>query len=297
MNRLRPFTLHLPTSVAEAVQVLAAADGSARLLAGGTDLLIDMKLGRARPHALVNLKRIPGLDRIEAVEGGTRIGALARVSAIEASPLVRERFPALWQASRSLATLPVRNLATIGGNLGRGSPASDVAPPLIVHGALVEIEGPAGRRSVPIEAFHLGPGATCLVAGEIITAVFLPDPSPRAGSAFRKLGKRGGGWDIALVGVAAGVVLGEAGQLVDACIALASVAPTPLRVREAEAALRGRPPSEENLAEAARIAAAEARPISDVRASAAYRRSLTRVLVMRTLLNAVAVARQGAQLR
>jgi len=294
VNRLRPFTLHQPTSVEEAVQLLVGAGGAARLLAGGTDLLIDMKLGRARPAELVNLKRIGGLDRIEPFAGGTRIGALVRVSAIASSALVRERYPALWQASSHLASQPVRHLATIGGNLGRGSPAGDMTPPLIVHGAVVEAAGPAGTRSMPIEDLHVGPGVTCLAAGEIITAVVLPDPLPGAGSAYRKLGKRGGGWDIALAGVAAGVVLGADGEVVDARIALASVAPTTLRARDAEAVLQGGHPTDARLADAAAAAAAEARPISDVRASAAYRRSLVRVLALRTLLDAVAVAHQGA---
>ncbi len=296
MNRLRPFTLHHPTSVEEAVRLLAAAGGSARLLAGGTDLLIDMKMGRARPPELVDLKRIRGLDTIEPVAGGARIGALTRVSAIASSTLVKERFPALWQASCHLASLPVRNLATIGGNLGRGSPAGDMTPPLIVHGAVVEVTGPAGSRSLPIEDLHVGPGVTCLAADEIITAIVLPEPGPGAGSGYRKLGKRGGGWDIALVGVAAGIVLDAAGDVVDARIALASVAPTTLRARGAEAVLRGAAPTAERVAAAAAEAAAEARPISDVRADAAYRRSLVRVLAARTLLDAVELARRGAPL-
>ncbi|MDA8237919.1 MAG: xanthine dehydrogenase family protein subunit M [Chloroflexi bacterium] len=294
MNRLRPFVFHQPTTLDEAVRILAAERGAARPLAGGTDLVVDMKLGRARPPVVVNLKRIRGLDRIEPVDGGTRIGALVRIAAIQASAIVRERYPALWRASCTLATPPIRNLATIGGNLGRGSPAGDMAPPLIVHGALVEVEGPGGRRTVPIQDLHLGPGITCLAPGEVITAVVLPAPPPHGGSAFRKLGKRGGGWDIALVGAAAGLVLGGDGAIADARIALASVAPTPFRARAAEAALRGRPPSEEHFARAAGIAAEEARPISDVRASAAYRRSLARVLVLRTLRDAAGLALDAA---
>lgn len=295
MNRLRPFTLHQPTSVEEAVHLLAASGGAARLLAGGTDLLIDMKVGRARPAELVNLKRIGGLDRIEPFAGGTRIGALVRVSAIASSVFVRERYPALLEASSHLASQPVRHLATIGGNLGRGSPAGDMTPPLIVHGAVVEAVGPAGTRSLPIEDLHVGPGTTCLAADEIITAVVLPDPPAGAGSAYRKLGKRGGGWDIALAGVAAGVVLRADGEVADARIALASVAPTTLRARGAEAALLGGPPTEARLADAAAAAAADARPISDIRAGAAYRRSLVRVLALRSLLDAVDRARQGGQ--
>ena len=111
------------------------------------------------------------------------------------SAIVRERHTALWQASRVRASRPVRNLATIGGNLGRASPASDMAPPLMVHGALIHIEGPKGPRVVPVDEFHVGPGISCLAPDEIITAVQLPDSEPRTGTAHRKLGKRGGGWD------------------------------------------------------------------------------------------------------
>jgi carbon-monoxide dehydrogenase medium subunit len=171
-----------------------------------------------------------------------------------------------------------------------------MTPALMVHGAVVEVAGSGGTRSLPIEELHVGPGVTCLAADEIITAIVLPEPGPGSGSAYRKLGKRGGGWDIALVGVAASVALGAAGEIADARIALASVAPTTLRARDAEAALRGAVPTEEHLAAAADAAAAEARPISDLRASAAYRRSLVRVLALRTLLDAVAGARQAEPL-
>ena len=292
MKRLRPFILHQPSSVREAVELLGAGAGEPRVLAGGTDLLVDMKLVRVRPTAVINLKRIDGLDRIEHVEGGIRIGSLARVSALESSPLVRARCGALWQASRVLASRPVRNLATIGGNLGRASPASDLAPPLIVHGATIQVEGLEGKRPVPIEQFHVGPGVSCLAPHEIITSVFLPDSPARTGSAYRKLGKRGGGSDIALVGVAVSVLLDDGGRVADARIALASVAPTPLRARAAEDGLRGRMPSEESLAAAAEAAAEETRPISDVRASSSYRKSLARVLTLRTLRDALSLAQQ-----
>ena len=294
MKRLRPFALYQPTSVREAVELLAAQGGEARVLAGGTDLLVDMKLGRVRPPAVINLKRIKGLDRIDRVEGGIRIGSLVPISAIESSALVQRKHNALWQASRVLATQPVRNLATIGGNLGRASPASDMAPPLIIHGSLIEIEGVKGSRLVPAEAFHSGPGASCLTPDEIITSVLLPEPTGRTGSAYRKLGKRGGGWDIALVGVGVGIRLDKTGEIADARIVLASVGPTPLRALTAEAGLRGAVPTEESLAEAAQTAAAETRPITDLRATASYRRSLARVLTLRTLRDALYLAQREA---
>ncbi|MFH1329237.1 MAG: xanthine dehydrogenase family protein subunit M [Actinomycetota bacterium] len=292
MLRLHPFEFAEPASVVEAVAVLGAANGEARALAGGTDLMVDMKLGRMRPRLLVNLKRIPGLDRIERSEGKTRIGALVPVDAVAASAAVREGHRALWQGAGVLGSPPVRHLATIGGNLGRGSPASDLAPPLVVHGARVLVEGPEGCREIPVEELHAGPGVTRLAPGEIITAVLLPDPPIRTGTAHGKLGKRGGGWDLALVGVSVRLTLAEGGEVADARIALASVGPTVLRAREAESRLRGRIPTEEALAAAAEIAAREARPISDVRASADYRRVLARVLTLRTLTEALGRARE-----
>lgn len=294
MRRLRSFTLEQPASVQEAVQLLVDGGGAARVLAGGTDLIADMKLGRANPPVVVNLKRIEGLDLIESIAEGTRIGALARIGTLEHSPLVQQRHAALWQATRVLASPSVRALATIGGNLGRASPASDTAPPLIVLGARVQVEGSEGSRVVPVDHFHRGPGVSCLAADEIITAVLLPNPAGPAGSAYHKVGRRAGGWDIAVVAVAAAVRLGAAGEVADVRIALASVGPTPLRVPEAEAAILGREPIDRVLAAGAEIAAEEIRPISDVRASASYRRTLARVVTLRTLRDALDRARQEA---
>jgi len=290
VKRLHPFDLAFPASVAEAVALLAAAGGEAGVLAGGTDLLVDMKLGRLRPRLVVDLKRIPRLDRIERVEGGLRIGALARVAALAASAVVQADWRALWQAAGVLGSPPIRHLATIGGNLGRGSPASDLTPPLVVHGARAVAAGPQGEREIPVEDLHPGPGATCLAAGEVITAIVVPDAPARTGSAHLKLGKRAGGWDLALVGVAASLTLGADGAVAAARIALASVGPTVLRARQAEESLRGRAADEAALEVAAEAAAAAARPISDFRATAEYRRELTRVLTLRALRQARAEA-------
>jgi len=290
MKRLRRFSYFEPTSVAEAAGLLAAGAGAALPLAGGTDLLIDMKTAKLRPSTLVNLKRIAGLDTIEAEGRGTRVGALTRIRDLECSPMVQAKHRALSQAAGVLASRPIRMMATIGGNIGRASPASDMAPALIVHRARVVIEGTEGGREVAIEGFYLGPGVTRLADDEIVTSVFLPDPVSGTGTAYLKLGKRGGGSDIALVGVAASVVLGDRGEVADVRIALASVAPTPLQAIAAEQTLRGLIPADAVLAEAADAAAEETTPISDIRASASYRRRLARVLTLRALQEAVRVA-------
>ena len=200
-----------------------------------------------------------------------------------ASPLIRGGCRALDQAAGVLGSPPIRQLATIGGNLGRGSPASDLTPALMVCGATVTVVGPGTEREIPVEDLPIGPGATSLRCGEIITTVLIPDAGPRTGSAHLKLGRRGGGWDLALVGVAASLTLAADGTVAAARIALASVGPTVLRGRGAEGCLQGRVPDEAALEAAAEAAAAEARPISDVRATGDYRRELTRVLALRAL--------------
>jgi carbon-monoxide dehydrogenase medium subunit len=291
MKRLQRFSYTEPTTLAEAVAALAAGGDGARSLAGGTDLVVDMKTERVLPTTVVNLKRIPGLSGIEAVDGGTRIGALTKVTAVERSEVVRRRHPALAQAAAVLATPPIRAVATIGGNIGRASPASDLAPPLIVHRAVATVEGADGRREEPVEGLFAGPGETTLAHHDIITSFFLPLPGPGFGSAHRKIGARGGGTDIAVVGVSAAVAVEDGERVADARIVLASVAPVPMRAAEAESVLKGTTASDEILAAAAEAAAGECRPVTDLRAGARHRTALTRVLTMRALTDALIAAR------
>ncbi len=292
VKRLRHFTYFEPATLEDATETLAAAGNDACALAGGTDLVVDMKTGRMRPATVINLKRIPGLSGIQPDVGGTRIGALTKVTAIELSSLIQDQHPALAEAAAVLASPPVRGLATIGGNIARASPASDLAPPLIVHRAIATIEDRDGSRDQPIEGLFVGPGITTLAVHDIITSIFVPDSAPRSGSAHLKIGTRGSGTDIAMVGASAGVTLDDSGAIEDARIVLASVAPTPMRALEAETSLAGVEPSEEALAAAAEIAAGECRPISDLRASASHRLALARVLTLRVLRAALAVARE-----
>lgn len=287
MKRLRAFDYHEPVSLGEATRILVAARDGARVLAGGTDLVVDMKTGRMRPSTVVNLKRIPGLTGIETATGGSRIGALTKVTAIEASRIVQDRHPGLAQAASVLASPPVRALATIGGNVGRASPASDLGPALIVHQAIATVEGRNGVRDELVEELYVEPGATTLASSDIITSLFLPDPPPGFGSAHVKLGKRGSGTDIALAGASASVVIGERGEIADCRIALASLGPTPFRAVAAEEMLRSEMPTEAVLGAAAESAGGEAQPISDMRASASYRVTLARVLTLRALRGAV----------
>ncbi len=283
MKRLRSFNYHEPDTLAEAIAALEAEGEQARVLAGGTDLIVDMKIERLTPSAVVNLKRIPGLEGIEAVAGGTRIGALTKVIDVEQSPLVQQHHPALAEASSILASPPVRTLATIAGNVGRASPASDLGPALMVHDAIATIEGVDGVREELVEDLYRGPGTTTMASSDIITSFFLPTPPDGFGSAHLKLGKRMSGTDIALAGVSVSVVIGANGAVDDCRIAMASLGPTPFRARAAEDALKGQQPTESAMAGAADVASSEASPIGDIRASASYRTTLARVLTLRAL--------------
>lgn len=291
VKRLRSFNYFEPTSLGEAVRILAEAEPDARVLAGGTDLIVDMKSGRMRPSTVVNLKRIPDLAGIQDADGATCIGALTKVDIVEKSAFVVDRHPALAQAASILASPPVRALATIGGNVARASPASDLGPALIVSSAVATIHGMDGSRDVPVEDLYTGPGATSLARCDLITALTLPARPPGFGSAYVKLGKRGSGTDIALAGASASLVIGDGGELTDCRVALASLGPTPFRAVESESLLRREVLSEELLEAAAAAASGEAKPIGDMRASAAYRKRLARVLTLRALRGAVASAR------
>ena len=287
MKRLREFEYYEPASLDEAVQLLSTAGDGARVLAGGTDLVVDMKTGRMRPSTVVNLKGISGLSGVEDDGGGTRIGALTKVPVLEASPLVQQRHPALAQAASILASPPVRALATIGGNVGRASPASDLGPALIVHDAHATVFGVDGARDERVEDLYVGPGATSLAPSDIITHFSLPKPPPGFGSAHVKLGRRGSGTDIALAGVSVSVVIASAGEIFDCRIALASLGPIPFRALATESLLRSKLPTEALLAAAAESASGEAKPIGDMRASASYRTRLARVLTLRALQGAM----------
>jgi carbon-monoxide dehydrogenase medium subunit len=290
LKRLGDFTYHEPVSLDEAIADLAAAGGGGRVIAGGTDLIVDMKMGRMTPSVVVNIKGIPDLAGIEDTDGGIRIGALTKVTLVGESTLIAARHPAISQAASILASPPVRALATVGGNVGRASPASDLGPALIVSKAVASVVGSDGARDYLVEDLYAGPGATILGDTDIITSFFIPNPPIRFGSAHAKVGKRGSGTDIAVAGVAASIELSEEGNVIDCVIALASLGPTPMRAQTAEAVLRGKTISAELIASAARATGSDARPIGDMRASAGYRTTLAEVLARRVLTAAVASA-------
>lgn len=270
-----------PESVAEAARLLSDYGARARVLAGGTDLLIQMEGGRHHPEALVHLGRIPELRGITGASGGgVRIGAAATLRQVENHPMIVARYPALSQGAREVGSVQIRNLATLAGNVCNASPSADTAPALLAYDAAVELASADGStRTVPLGEFWEGPGRTTLRPGELLTAVLLPPAASETRSFYQKLAVRKA-MDLAMVGIC--VTLTPGGEAPTGVrIALGAVAPVCLRAREAEAAVeRGGAAA---IAEAATLAEAAVSPIDDQRASAAYRREMVRVLTTRAL--------------
>jgi len=292
MKRLKNFSYFEPVTVKEACETLTEEDG-AFPLAGGTDLLVRMKRGEIHPAALVNLKHIQNLKKIKSESGsGTTIGALASISDIQGSPVIQAKHPLLVQAAGVVGAQSIRNLATIGGNIGRASPASDMSPSLMILKARIIAAGPKGKREVGMNQIFAGPGKTTLSNAEFITTFYIPEPSPHTGTAYLKLGRRTGGGDCALVGVATLLTM-ENDEAQDVGIALSSVGPKPMRARKAEEVVMSGPLNDERIKEAARAAADEVNPITDLRCSASYRQEMVKVLTYRALIESLQKAKRG----
>lgn len=293
MGGLRDFEYIEPMSLEEACSVLKTSEG-ARVIAGGTDLILSMRERKVSPRVVVNIKRIAGLDGMQIDEhGGLRIGALVKINTIDTSELVRTAFPILSEAAHRLGSLQIRNRATIGGNLCNASPAADTAPPLIALGAVVKITGPRGDRLVKLEDFYTGPGKTVLSRDELLVEVDVPSRPRESRGAYMKHGPRNA-MDIATVNVAVMFNLHDR-KCADPRIVLGSVAPVPMRARKSEAAIQDRPIEETEIAKAAEIASQECSPISDVRASAEYRRAMVKVAVRRLFGDALRLKRGKAE--
>jgi len=271
-----------PESVSEAVSLLAKYGSEAKVIAGGTDVMVDIKY-KEEPGCLVNIKRIPGMSAIEESGGGLRIGPLVTIRAIETSKLVRERLPLLWEACRQFASLQIRNTATIGGNICRASPSGETLAPLLALEAKARLAFSDGEKTEPFNSLFQGPGKTTLGSKGLLTAIEIPYPPKGSSGVYLKHAVRGP-MDIAVVGVAVLVVPdGAAMTLQEARIGLGAVAPTPIRAIKAEAMLRGKPLDSKLAEQAAQAAAAESSPITDQRSSAEYRGWIVEALTRRGL--------------
>jgi CO/xanthine dehydrogenase FAD-binding subunit len=268
-----------PISLSAALAALAEHP-EARPVAGGTDLVVQLRDGRQRVGTLVDLSAA-GMDGIVERSGGLVIGATTTMAAIAAHPLVQARHPALAAAARTVGAWPIQCRATLGGNLANASPAADTAPALLVADARVRIAARNAVRRLPLDEFFLGPGRTALGRFDLIAAVELPTPRPEAVERFFKVGPRQE--QIIAVVTLAGRLVVEDGVVSSARIALGAVAPTPVRARRTEATLEGRRPGRELVDEAVRALQTEITPIDDVRAPARYRRVAAAVLLSRLL--------------
>lgn len=282
VQRLPKFEYLTPKTLNEAVFMLSQHRDEARVIAGGTDLLHKMKKREETPKYLIGLKNIPRLDYIDYDKAkGLRFGPLVTIHAIEASPLIRDKFPILSQAASSMASAQIRNLGTVVGNISSAVPSADMAPGLIVLGGKLKIANIKGERLIPVEDFFTGPSVSVLAPDELVVEVQVPNPPPYSGMVYIKHTIRAA-MELAIVGVATMVGF-QNGVCNEIKIALGAVAPTPIRATKAETVLKGKPFSTKLVKEASEKASDEARPISDIRASAEYRKEMVRILSGRAL--------------
>ncbi len=288
---LNKFEYLSPSSLPEVFELLERYGTRAKLVAGGTDLIVQMKEKRIAPEVMINLLGVPELRGMEWSDVGIRIGATVKLSALESSSTLQGEWKILASAAHGIGSPQVRNRGTIGGNLCNASPAADTAPSLLVMEATVTLAGKNGERKIPLESFFTGPGHTVLRGDEILKEMAIPTTPQHSFGAYLKLGRRKS-MDLALVSVAVLLTLSpDKGTCERARIALGSVAPTPMRARETEKMLEGKRPDENLIQEAAQCAEKECCPISDVRSTATYRKEMIKVLVRRAILQALAAGR------
>ena len=282
-----------PRTVEEAVRLLVSGNRRARILAGGTDILVQLRSGRGDADVMVDVKKIPELMEITLDPShGLTLGAAVPCYRVYENADIQRVYPGLIDSASLIGGIQIQGRASIGGNLCNAAPSADAIPILIAYGAACRIEGPDGRREVAVEDFCTAPGRNVLQAGELLVSMRFPPPKANSGAGYLRFIPRNE-MDIAVAGAGVSVVLDD-DRFQSARVALASVAPTPLFVREAGEALAGRPVNDQSIHAAARIAKAAAKPISDMRGTMEYRKHLCEVLVRRALQTAVARA-QGAR--
>lgn len=291
---MKDFEYTAPETLREAVKLLAEKSENARVLAGGTDLIVQMRGRRFQPDRVVDVKKIPEVNELTfSPRKGLRIGAAVPCHIIYRNADVIERFPAIVDSAMIIGGIQIQGRATLGGNLCNASPSADSIPTLIAYGAIAEIQGPEGKRKVPVEEFCIAPGRNALKPGEILVCIQIPQNRNNTGAHYLRFIPRNE-MDIAVVGVGACVELagrGKAQTFKSVRIALAAVGPTPIFARDAGASLAGQTVNDENILAAAEAAKSAATPISDMRGPAEYRTHLVGVLTKRALIGAVKRAR------
>ncbi len=279
---LPKFDFHEPKTLNEACQILAEYGTRAKLIAGGTDLMVNMKKKILSPQQVVSISRIGELQKLDTSGGSIRIGACFTVAELGASEAIQKHLGALGEGAKNLGTPLIRNLATIGGNLGSARPAADLPPSLMAYSAQVVLKSLSGERTLSLDQFFLGPGFTAVKPDEILTEIQVPAPLPRSGAGYINIGVRKG-QDCNLVNVASFIALDPDGMIRNARIVMGCVGPIPLRARSAENMLIGQKPEIALFSMAGAAASSDSTPIDDFRGSAAYKRDMVGVLTRRTL--------------
>jgi len=287
MKRTEAFDFYQPATIEEASRLLKDNGPGGRFLAGGTDLVIAMKEKGLVPKYIVDLKRVPGLAGIrENGDGSITLGALTTLYTIETSALIKRKYPFLAQSAAEVGSIQIRNRATIGGNMANASPSADTSPALVALGATATIASDRDQRKIAVEEFFKGPGQSMMNADEILTEITIPKTAANLVGEYIKFSPREM-MDLAYVGVAVAYNLGASDKKCTGVrIVLGAVSPTPIRAKRAEAALEGQVLSEALAEKVGQISAEEAKPISDVRSSADYRRAMVGAMTKRALLNA-----------
>ncbi len=284
------FTYYAPSSLPEVWELLRRHEGDAKILAGGQSLIPLMKLRLANPAYLIDLRNVPGLKTLNEQDGALVIGAMVTETALENSPLIRQRYPGIYEASTVVADPLVRNFATVGGNVAHADPANDHPAMLLALRAQVTIQGSHGTRTMSLDDFLVDTLETALQGDEVLTDIRVPRPLPHTGSAYLKLERKVGDYAIAAVGVLVTLADGVCSR---AGIGLTNVGPKAIRASQAEAYLLGKQPDEATVREAARLAADAAEPTTDLHGPAEYKRSMVRTLTARALRLAVQRAEAG----
>jgi aerobic carbon-monoxide dehydrogenase medium subunit len=281
-------------SVPEAVALLEQHGDDAKILAGGQSLIPLLRFRLAAPSVLIDINRVPDLEYIQETDGTLHIGALTREAELDASDLIRNRYPILHDTATVVADPVVRNWATVGGNLAHADPANDHPATMLALGAQVVAVGPDGQRVIPIDEFFTDSTfETTLRPNEILTEIRIPAPTAHSGGAYFKLERKVG--DYAIAGVAAYITLDDNSNVSYAGIGLTNVGPAPIKARDAEQSLLGKPLDDAAIHQAADLAAAAAQPTSDLRGPAEYKRDMVRTLTVRALRKAQARATGGEQ--
>jgi carbon-monoxide dehydrogenase medium subunit len=287
---LPQFKFLAPATLDEACTLLKEHQGKIKVKAGGTDMIVRLSHRAVKPDYLMSLKKIPGLDQITwDPAAGLTIGALALLREVEVSPIILEHAPMLARAAHATATVQIRNMGTVMGNICNASPSADNIPTLVAMNASIVAYSERGEREIALDDFFLGPGRTALESDELAIAIKVPAPAPRTGVSYQKVSQRSK-VDIAAVNIGALVTLDGDGNCRTVRVSMGAVGPTPLRAGKAEKFLVGKPADDDNLAEAGRLAAEDASPISDVRASKEYRKLMVEVLSKRALAEAAGLA-------